>query len=140
LIVTAIDVETGDLHVFDKASVNTLINAVNASGAVPGLWPLVTFNERGWIDCGMVSSTNAHIAYGYDKVVILSPMPQKYGLVPSVKKDVSEMQKRAKVSLIVPDKDSIWAIGKKPYDPTHAASSAKAPWNRSCLFAPLNII
>jgi len=26
----------------------------------------------------------------------------------------------------VPDKDSILAIGKNPYDPTHTASSAKA--------------
>ena len=130
LKVTAIDAETGDLHVFDKDSGTTLINAVNASGAVPGLWPFVTFDESDWIDGGMVSSTNAHLADCYDKVVILSPMPQKYGLVPSVREDVAEMQKRANVSLIVPDKDSILAIGKNPYAPTHTASSAKAGFNQ----------
>jgi NTE family protein len=126
LKVTAIDAETGKLHVFDKDSGTTLINAVNASGAVPGLWPSITFNGRDWIDGGMVSSTNAHLADGYGKVVILSPMPQKYGLIPSVKEDVAQMQKRADISLIVPDSDSILAIGKNPYDPTHAALSAKA--------------
>lgn len=52
-------------------------------------------------------------------------MPQKYGLDPGVKEDVAQMQKRANISLILPDKDSILAIGKNPYDPTHAASSAK---------------
>jgi len=130
LKVTAIDAETGALHVFDKDSGTPLINAVNASGAVPGLWPLVTFDERDWIDGGMVSSTNAHLADYYDKVVILSPMPQKYGLVPSVKEDVAEMQKRANVSLIVPNNDSILAIGKNPYDPAHAESSAKAGFNQ----------
>lgn len=126
LKVTAVDAETGDLHVFDKDSGTSLINAVNASGAVPGLWPLVTFNDRDWIDGGMVSSTNAFLADSYDKVIILSPMPQKYGLIPSVKDDAEEIQKRAKVSLIIPDNHSILAIGKNPYDPTHAASSAKA--------------
>lgn len=126
LKVTAVDAETGDLHVFDKDSGTSLINAVNASGAVPGLWPLVTFNDRDWIDGGMVSSTNAFLANSYDKVVILSPMPQKYGLVPSVKDDAEEMKKSATVSLIIPDNDSILAIGKNPYDPAFAASSANA--------------
>ncbi|GFZ30852.1 patatin [Clostridium zeae] len=126
LKVTAVDAETGDLHVFDKDSDTSLIDAVNASGAVPGLWPFVAFNDRDWIDGGMVSSTNAFLSGSYDKVVILSPMPQKYGLVPSVKEDVEEMRKRAAVSLIIPDNDSILAIGKNPYAPTHAASSAKA--------------
>jgi len=57
-------------------------------------------------------------------------MPQKYGLVPSVEEDVAEMQKRSSVSLIVPNKDSILAIGKNPYDPTHTVSSAKAGFNQ----------
>jgi len=130
LKVTAIDAKTGNLHVLDKNSGTTLINAVNASGAVPGLWPLVNFNGVDWIDGGMVSSTNAHLAASYDKVVILSPMPQKYGLVPSVEEDVAEMQKSSSVSLIVPNKDSILAIGKNPYDPTHTAASAKAGFNQ----------
>jgi len=130
LKVTAIDAETGNLHVFDKDSRTTLINAVNASGAVPGLWPFVTFNEKDWIDGGMVSSTNAHLADCYNKVVILSPMPQKYGLVSSVREDVAEMQKESTVSLIVPNEDSILAIGKNPYDPTHTALSAKAGFNQ----------
>ncbi|MBL4931610.1 patatin-like phospholipase family protein [Clostridium paridis] len=130
LRVTAIDADTGELHVFDKDSGSSLINVVNASGAVPGIWPLVTFNEKDWIDGGMVSSTNARLADGYDKIVILSPMPQKYGLIPSVGEDASEMQKSSKVSLIVPDEDSILAIGKNPYDPNHTASSAKAGFNQ----------
>lgn len=126
LKVTAVDAETGYLHVFDKDSGASLINAVNASGAVPGLWPMVTFNDRNWIDGGMVSSTNAFLADSYDKVVILSPMPQKYGLVSSVKEDAEEMQKRAAVSLIIPNNDSILAIGKNPYDPSRTPFSAQA--------------
>jgi NTE family protein len=130
LKVTALDAETGDLHVFDLASGITLIDAVSASGAVPGIWPFITFDGRDWVDGGMVSSTNAHLAEGYDKVVILSPMPKKYGIVPSVKEEVIEMQKKADISLIVPDKNSILAIGENPYDPTHTTSSAKAGFNQ----------
>ncbi|MBK1812845.1 patatin-like phospholipase family protein [Clostridium sp. YIM B02505] len=126
LKVTAVDAETGVLHVFDKDSDASLINAVNASGAVPGLWPIVTFNDRYWIDGGMVSSTNAFLADSYDKVVILAPMPHKYGLVPSVKEDAENLQKRAAISLIIPDNESILAIGKNPYDPTYSTESAKA--------------
>ncbi|GKU23672.1 patatin-like phospholipase family protein [Clostridium folliculivorans] len=130
LKVTAVDAKTGDLHVFDKDSGTSLVNAVNASGAVPGLWPFVTFNDRDWIDGGMISSTNAFLADSYDKVVILSPMPQKYGLVPSVKEDAEEMQKTAAVSLIIPDNDSILAIGKNPYDPSRTPFSAQAGFNQ----------
>lgn len=40
LKVTAIDAETGELHLFDRRSGVQLIDAVSASGAVPGIWPL----------------------------------------------------------------------------------------------------
>jgi len=40
LQVTAIDADTGELHVFDAASEVPLVDAVAASGAVPGVWPL----------------------------------------------------------------------------------------------------
>jgi NTE family protein len=40
LRVTAIDADTGVLHVFDHTSHVGLVDAVAASGAVPGVWPL----------------------------------------------------------------------------------------------------
>lgn len=52
LQVTAIDAATGQLHVFDRTTGISLTDAVSASGAVPGVWPLVHINGRAWIDGG----------------------------------------------------------------------------------------
>ena len=41
LLIVAVDVETGERRAFDRASGVDLIDAVAASGAVPGIWPAV---------------------------------------------------------------------------------------------------
>ncbi len=46
LAVTAIDADSGELQLFDAADGVALVDAVSASGAVPGIWPLVTFLGR----------------------------------------------------------------------------------------------
>src|ERR1700729_1605547 len=43
---TAVDCVSGELTVFDAASGVSLIDAVAASSAVPGIWPPVTINGR----------------------------------------------------------------------------------------------
>ena len=117
LKVTAIDADTGVLHVFDHTSGLALTDAVTASGAVPGVWPLVRIDGRSWIDGGMVSSTNARLADGYQRVIVLAPMPAGYGSIPGVEDDVAAMQADASVCLLSPDEESVRAIGPNPYDP-----------------------
>lgn len=121
LQVTAIDAATGQLHVFDHTSGVALLDAVAASGAVPGVWPLVHINGREWIDGGMVSTTNAHLADGYERVVILAPMPGRYGSIPGAAEDAAAMSANANVFLIAPDGQSVAAIGPNPYDPTRCS-------------------
>ncbi|OCT15042.1 patatin [Paenibacillus pectinilyticus] len=131
LNVTAINAATGDLHILNKDSGISLLEAVSASGAVPGIWPFISFGGQDWIDGGMVSSTNAHLASGFNKVIVLSPMPKRHGFVPGVKNDVAELQKSAKASLIIPDGNSIVAMGKNRYDPSYAPSSVKAGYEQA---------
>jgi NTE family protein len=126
LRVTAVDADTGVLHIFDRASGIPLIDAVAASGAVPGVWSLVQINGRSWIDGGMVSSTNARLADGYKQVIVLAPMPSGYGSIPSVEDDVSVMQNNASVCLLSPDEESVRAIGPNPYDPDRRGPAAVA--------------
>lgn len=126
LQVTAIEADTGQLHVFDHTSGISLIDAVSASGAVPGVWPLVHINGRTWIDGGMVSATNARLADGYERVVILAPMPTGYGSIPGAAEDAAVMSANANVFLIIPDEHSIAAIGPNPYDPTRRSAAATA--------------
>ncbi len=118
LQVTAIDADTGHLHVFDWTSGVPLLDAVSASGAVPGVWPLVHINGRAWIDGGMVSATNARLADGYERVVILAPMPTGYGSIPGATEDAAAMSANANVLLITPNEQSIATIGPNPYDST----------------------
>ena len=124
LQVTAIDAESGQLHVFDQTSGIPLTDAVMASGAVPGVWPPVHINSKTWIDGGMVSTTNARLAEGYERVVILAPMPTGYGSIPGAAADAAAMSANTNVFLIAPDEQSIAAIGPNPYDPTRRSAIA----------------
>ncbi|MGB6764737.1 patatin-like phospholipase family protein, partial [Mycobacterium sp.] len=58
LRVTAIDIATGELVVFDRDSGTDLVDAVAASCAVPGAWPPVTIGERRYMDGGIGSTIN----------------------------------------------------------------------------------
>lgn len=126
LKVTAIDAHTGQLHVFDKLSGVELIDAVSASGAVPGVWPLQRINGRDWIDGGMVSAANAHLADGYDRVVVVAPMPWSFGEVPGAIEDVEALNGNGVATLLAPDELSMAAIGPNPYDPDRRAPAASA--------------
>ena len=114
------------LHVFDQQSGIALVDAVAASGAVPGVWPLVPIGGRWWIDGGMVSSANARLADGYQRVIVLAPMPTGFGEIPGVEADVAVMQEEASVCLMSPDEESVLAIGPNPYDPDRRGPAAAA--------------
>jgi NTE family protein len=126
LQITAVDADSGALHVFDHRSGISLVDAVSASGAVPGVWPVVRAMGRTWIDGGMVSSANARLADGYQRVIVLAPMPTGYGSIPGVEEDVATMRDGASVALLSPDEESILAIGPNPYDPDRRAPAAIA--------------
>lgn len=126
LRITAVDAESGVLHVFRRDSGPSLVEAVSASGAVPGILPMVSFGGRQWIDGGMVSSANALTAKGFDRVVVLAPLPESYGGIPSVADDVAVLSRSAQVTLLIPDEESRAAIGPNIYDPGRRPGAAAA--------------
>ncbi|MCV7102014.1 patatin-like phospholipase family protein, partial [Mycobacterium palustre] len=73
LRITAIDVATGELVVFDRDSGVGLVDAVAASCAVPGAWPPVTIGERRYMDGGVASSVNLGVAGDCGAAVVLVP-------------------------------------------------------------------
>jgi NTE family protein len=73
LEITAVDLETGALQVFDREAGTRLVDAVTASCALPGIWPAVTIGGRRYVDGGVRSAENADLAAGARAVVILSP-------------------------------------------------------------------
>lgn len=119
LEITAINAKTGTLESFNETSGISLMEAVMASGAVPGIWPHVDMLGASWIDGGMISSTNARLMANYKDIIILAPLDQKQGLVPSVYEDVETLKTNSNVTLITPNQDSRNIIGTNIYSSQH---------------------
>lgn len=124
LVVTAVDAETGEFRPFDRDSGVPLVQAVAASCAVPGVYPPVTIGGRRYVDGGIRSAANADLATGYDRVVVLAPVPRGIGPVSSVDAQVTSLV--ARVAVISPDAASKAAIGRNVLDPAARAPSARA--------------
>ena len=73
ILVTAVDAEIGAVTVFTRESGVTLVDAVAASSAVPGVWAPVVIGGRSYIDGGVRSMNNADLAAGADRVLIIQP-------------------------------------------------------------------
>lgn len=125
LTVTAVDAATGEFAAFDRTSGVPLLQAVAASCAVPGVYPPVTIGERRYVDGGMRSPANADLAQGYDRLVVLAPIPRGVGPLVSVDAQVSGMVS-ARVAVVSPDAAARAAIGRNVLDPAARAGSARA--------------
>jgi len=127
LQITAVDALTGELKVFDAASGARLIDAVGASCAVPGIWPPVTINGRRYVDGGIQSATNADLAAGYDRVIIIAPLASGFGAMASAANQARALSEAgARVTVIKPDKAALHAIGKNVLNPARRPAAALA--------------
>ncbi|WP_371476822.1 patatin-like phospholipase family protein [Kitasatospora sp. NBC_00315] len=73
LLITAMDAETGEQEVFDRASGAPLPCVVAASTAFPGIYPPITINGRRYMDGSLRSATNAALAAGARTLVVIDP-------------------------------------------------------------------
>jgi NTE family protein len=126
LRVTAIDIATGKLVVFSRASGVELVDAVAASCAVPGAWPPVTIGERRYIDGGIGSAINLDVADDCDAAVVLVPAgvsaPSSFGAGPA-----AEVEAFGGMALgVFADDESLAAFGSNPLDPRCRVGSAQA--------------
>ena len=127
--IVAVDAETGQTRVFDRDSGVSLVDAVAASCAVPGVWPPATVDGRRYVDGGVRSIDNADLAAGYQRIVVISPtgfdspMPSPLPLravVGQLREDGSD------VTVISPDEASTAAIGDNALDPATRVPAAEA--------------
>ncbi|OIN78981.1 patatin-like phospholipase family protein [Mycobacterium malmoense] len=126
LRLTAIDVATGELVVFDRESGVELVDAVAASCAVPGAWPPVTIAGRRYMDGGVASSVNLAVAGDCDEAVVLVPSgvdaPSPFGDGPAA--EIAAFA--GKAFAVFADEDSLTAFGPNPLDPRCRVASAMA--------------
>lgn len=136
LQVTAVDTATGEFHVFDRAMDVPLVAAVAASCAVPGVWPPVSINGHRYMDGGARSGTNADLAAGYDRVVVIAPLPRGMGPMTGVATEVEALRARSRVTLVTPDRASVQAFGRNVLDPKRRAGAARAGRTQATSLAP----
>ena len=126
---TAVDCVSGELTVFDAASGVSLVDAVAASSAVPGIWPPVTIEGRRYMDGGVRSADNADLAAGAARIVVISPLGMDSPLPTSMPlREVLTGLKDggATVTVISPDEASVAAIGANALDPATRVPAATA--------------
>jgi len=136
LLVTGVDAETGDEAVWRRESGVDLLRAVAASCAVPAVFPPVTINGRRYMDGGMRSGTNADLAEGADRVLVVAPMA---GLSPMGAPDAELDALRAsgaEVMLIAPDEAATEAFGTNLLDVRRREPSLEAGLAQGAALAP----
>ena len=119
--VVAVEATTGRRRVFDGSSGVDVVDAVAASCAVPGVWPPVTIDGARYVDGGIWSITNADLATGCGRVVVLAPIPDR-----SLRAELAGLGPGVATVAITPDDASRAAFGTDVLDPAVREPSARA--------------
>ena len=117
LRLTAIDIDSGELVVFDRDSGVALVDAVAASCAVPGAWPPVLIAGRRYMDGGVLSTVNLAVASDCDAVLVLVPAPQDAPSAFGAGAGAEISRFPAEALAVFADDDAVAAFGPNPLDP-----------------------
>ncbi|WP_067701568.1 patatin-like phospholipase family protein [Nocardia jejuensis] len=123
LLIAAVEAETGEPRLFDRSSGAGLVDVVAASSAVPGIWPPVTIDGVRYVDGGVRSGCNADYALGYERVLVVAPMPDDPDLAQQI---TVLLDSGARVEVITLDEAAHAAAGDNPLDPSARVPVAHA--------------
>ena len=128
LVVTAIDTADGEFLAIDGDTGIGLLDAVAASCAVPGVYPPITIGDRRFMDGGLRSPTNADLAAGHDRVLVVAPMGGFPGspLGPSLEEEMAALRREGEAHLVLADEAALAAFGSNPLDPATREPAARA--------------
>ncbi len=124
LVVTAIDVVTGETVLIDARSGVPFVDGVAASCSVPGLMPAVTLGGRRYMDGGMASQTHADVARDDDDVLVIAPLD-----LGSLTGEIERLRAAgSRVTTVTPSPEAARVIGRNIalLDPARRARSALA--------------
>lgn len=124
LLITAVDLETGEPVVWDHTSSIPLPVAVAASCAMPVAYPPVTIAGRRYMDGALGGGSHSYLAAGADTVVIIEPLGHRFG-------SPAEPAGAATVVRIVPDEAAQIMFGPELGDRTRWPSAYQAGANQA---------
>ncbi len=128
---TAVDTATGEFVVWNEAARVPLSRAVASSCSVPGVFPAITINGRRYMDGGMRSGTNADLAKGHKRTVIVA---LRLGAGELGERMMRPLEREMAVirdaggegELVLPDEASMAAFGMNLMNPKNRPAAAKA--------------
>jgi NTE family protein len=125
LLITALDIATGALVIWNKDTEASLLEAVASSCATPMLAPPTTIGGHRYMDAGPRSATNAQLAAKHDCIVVLAvARPGPLGPLDGEMTDLRAGGSR--VELVLPDAAAAAAIFPNVLDVTRRAACAEA--------------
>ncbi|WP_030175201.1 patatin-like phospholipase family protein [Spirillospora albida] len=101
LLITGVDVDSGEPVVWDRDSGAPAVAAVAASCAMPGFYPPISIGGRRYMDGGIAGGGNVGLAAGAERIVLVEPVAHLYAWKGDVHVDVR----------IVPDEESLEVFG-----------------------------
>jgi NTE family protein len=132
LSITGVDVDSLELEVFDAQSGASVVDAVAASCALPGVWPPTPINGRRYIDGGVWGNAeNAQLAQGSAYILILSPLGgmsgSPMGMAERLVDDVGQLRASgAQVTVIAADEACRATMAYGLLDPKSRKPAAEA--------------
>ena len=122
------------LRVFDGTDGVSLVEAVAASCAVPGVYPPVPIEGRPYIDGGARSGSNADLVADCDRVLGFTPVDRAIGPM----RTAGQLLGSGPPPGRLPGRRlRSAAIGKNVLDPAQRAASARAGSGAGAVVAPL---
>lgn len=126
-VTTSVDARTGEFATFDRDSGVPMVDALAASCAIPGVWPPITLNGHRYMDGTVRSPTNADVAAGSDRVIVLAPMPEIRGLPGAgISEQVAPVRAAGQVVVVTPDAAAQAAMGRDMLSLSRQAVIAEA--------------
>jgi NTE family protein len=136
LLITAVACDDGALTVWTKDSGISLVTAVASSCAVPFVYPPITIGGRRYMDGGMRSGSNADLASGSDRIVVVAPLGPSSGFGGALLKEAEALRAQgARVSIVEPDAGALEAIGPNVLDPARRSAAAEAGYRQAAVSA-----
>lgn len=125
LLITALDIATGTLVIWNKDTEAALVQAVASSCAAPMIAPPTTIGGHRYMDAGPRSGTSAQLAARHALVVVLAVM--RPGPLGPLEGEMTDLRSGgSRVELVTPDAASVASIFPNPLDITKRAACAEA--------------
>lgn len=126
LLITAVRADTGEAVAFTRDSGVPLARAVAASCSVPLVYPPVTIHGDQYVDGGIRTVTNADMAVGAHRVLVIAPIAFALRKAQRPRAQLAGLGADVRSTCVVPDQASLEAMGRNLLDPSRAKAARAA--------------